>query len=392
MIILHIPSEYPANENPLSGIFVERHIDAISEYDRENVHIVLPLTWIIFIDIKHPLRSIKRLLNRKRENKYKPVNYKEYLVEGFVSNRVLFGSLGPQYYKLIMKSGIFKKIMQEGICLIHAHLTYPAGWIAMEISEEYDIPYIITEHMGPFPFINYRKENFSAKYIIDPVVKSSKIIAVSNYQKKEIFTYTKVTADVVPNVVELNKKQQVILKTEKVNFILVGLLTEVKGVDILIESVSILKNRKVSGFHITIVGSGAIESELKLMAKTQGVTDYFTWSGVQPHDIVVDMISRSDAFICSSRHESFGVAIVEALACGLPVIATDCGGPQDTVNVSNGILVAKENPEKLADGIEWMINNIGNFDRKQIMLDARDKYSKKSVAEKYLKIYKEVLR
>ncbi|HRF24069.1 MAG TPA: glycosyltransferase family 4 protein, partial [Chitinophagaceae bacterium] len=119
-------------------------------------------------------------------------------------------------------------------------------------------------------------------------------------------------------------QQQAKALNEKFQFILVGILSPVKGVDILIAAASILKAKGIHHFHITIAGGGKIEQDLQQLALQKNVDSYFSWTGALRPDEVLQKINESDAFVCASRHESFGVALVEALSLGKPVVATRC--------------------------------------------------------------------
>ncbi|HID29995.1 MAG TPA: glycosyltransferase, partial [Desulfobacterales bacterium] len=73
-----------------------------------------------------------------------------------------------------------------------------------------------------------------------------------------------------------------------------------------------------------------------------------------------------NSFVLSSHYETFGIVVIEALACSLPVIATRCGGPESIVTESDGLLVPLKDPETLAKAMIQMRNTTSQFDRKQI--------------------------
>ena len=73
-----------------------------------------------------------------------------------------------------------------------------------------------------------------------------------------------------------------------------------------------------------------------------------------------------DAFVLASRAETFGVVYVEAMAAGLPVIATACGGPEDFVSEENGILIPADNEEKLTEALIEMYHMAHKYDKQAI--------------------------
>jgi glycosyltransferase involved in cell wall biosynthesis len=88
------------------------------------------------------------------------------------------------------------------IDIIHAHVSYPAGYIAYLLSKEFDIPYVITEHMSPFPFPEYIKDKKVINELNISLYNASKIIAVSEDLKKDIEQYGFKNIEVIPNFID----------------------------------------------------------------------------------------------------------------------------------------------------------------------------------------------
>ncbi|MGB1019363.1 MAG: glycosyltransferase family 4 protein, partial [Chitinophagales bacterium] len=89
---------------------------------------------------------------------------------------------------------------------------------------------------------------------------------------------------------------------------------------------------------------------------------------------------EATAFVSSSRKEPFGVVITEALCCGLPIVVTKSGGPEDIVNETNGYLAENKNASSLHAKMQLMIDNINNFDSKLISKVALNTYSEKVIS------------
>lgn len=389
--ILHLPTWFPDESRPISGLFTEKQISAISQYDAKRRHIVIPLT-AEFIPITKPLLFFSRFFSKRNIKIINTEHYTVYQIDFFLSHKYFFGPISRQLQKQIERC-----IRQEQLAfsLIHAHVTYTGGVIAMELSKKYSVPYIISEHMSPFPFANQRQHSFLNKYIIAPIVNAAAVVAVSRHQKKEITHYTKVenTVCIISNIVNIEESIPTANKQNpKVQFVTVGMLnSNAKGIDLLIQAVKILCNKGIKNFTIHVAGGGSLLNELQLLAKAMQVGDFFCWHGLLPHSQILQLIKTSDAYICASRHESFGVAVVEALSFGKPVVGTDCGGTKDTINEKNGILVQNENSEALAQGIDWMLQHLYQFDKKLIIAQTKNKYSPKIIADQYIDIYDSLL-
>ena len=144
---------------------------------------------------------------------------------------------------------------------------------------------------------------------------------------------------------------------------------------------------KNNNCHLTIMGDGSQLNTLKGMANELGVADKITFYGRYKRNEFAEKLKESDAFVLVSRDETFGIVYVEAMAAGLPVIASRCGGPEDFVNEDNGLLVDIEDIDGLAVAMQTMIDTIGNYDRKKISQYCKEHFS----AEEISKQIKEVI-
>ena len=103
------------------------------------------------------------------------------------SRRLPFQSL-EKVVKASRENFLFAQKHYGGINLIHAHVSYPAGYIAYRLSREFNVPYVVTEHMGPFPGSFIKNGNLLPE--IEKAFKyASKIIAVSNFLKKRLISF-----------------------------------------------------------------------------------------------------------------------------------------------------------------------------------------------------------
>jgi len=140
------------------------------------------------------------------------------------------------------------------------------------------------------------------------------------------------------------------LKKHPFQFIACGRLVPQKGFDILLRSVSLLP--KNLDAHCWILGDGPQLHALERLAKKLGIEDRVRFLGFQSNPY--SYMRSADALVLSSRWEGFGNVIVEAMACGLPVISTDCDfGPSEIItDYENGLLVPADQPQSLADAMK----------------------------------------
>ena len=143
---------------------------------------------------------------------------------------------------------------------------------------------------------------------------------------------------------------------DKINILAVGRLTYQKGFDILIDAFKIVEDN-IPNIYLTILGDGKLRHELEEKRKQLGLERKISFKGFQKNPY--PYYYYADVFVLSSRWEGFPNVLLEALACGCKVVATDCkSGPREILGENEfGFLVPPEDPEALAKGIIEAINS-----------------------------------
>lgn len=141
-----------------------------------------------------------------------------------------------------------------------------------------------------------------------------------------------------------------------------------------------------------LIGEGPERRKIENIVKTNEMNDRVLLKGrLGRHDIAKYM-QESDCFVLASRAETFGVVYIEAMATGLPVIATKCGGPEGFINEENGILIEKDNLEKLIQAMKLMYKENNNYNKKEISKDTYNKFSPIGVGESISKVYLDLVQ
>ena len=123
------------------------------------------------------------------------------------------------------------------------------------------------------------------------------------------------------------------------------------------------------------------------MCKDLGVADQVLFLGLLTRDKVKDEMFHANCFVLSSNYETFGVVLIEALSCGIPVISTDCGGPIDIVSNFNGLLIDVGNVEQLSNAMKYMFINKSMYDPTYIRAEVLKKFGAETFVEQVSKIY-----
>ena len=214
--------------------------------------------------------------------------------------------------------------------------------------------------------------------------KRTKVIALSERQRKRhIETLEVREIEVVPNFIDFNHNHLRKANREHPRGISIGRYSIEKGYDVLLEAVGATS----SNVCIDVFGFGE-DGRQKLIsdASIQG-TGRLNFFDARLN--ILELLSQYDYYVCPSRRESFGISIIEALSCGLPVVTTDCDGPVEVIDHSNGIIVARENSKALADGIEEMHEAIreGKYQPEELRENVAQ-YSIERVMNKYVDLLK----
>ncbi len=388
MKVLIIPSWYPYPSMPHAGRFFVEQAQALAKIDHLDVSI---LNWgqnALQLKLREPIGSMVKLL-RYHTAQLHPSNISQELKEITIPHLTWTSHLlGANISSLADKIDL-----KEKPDIIHAHVSFPAGYLAMLLSQRYGIPYIITEHSGPFPLREHIRHGKLSPLVSNPLSKAAKVVAVSSHLSAEIFMLTGISPTIIPNMVDTDyfspsspdRDEQ-----EPIRFFSLGSLTEAKGALDLVMAAKMLKDKGVS-FTLRCGGSGVLENRLKSLITKFDLQNQVTLLGRLNKDDTLNEYRNCDCFVLPSHVESFSMVLIEAMACGVPLIATACGGPQDIVSDACGILIPPQSPHKLCEGMQYMAEHCRGYDRTAIRKLCVDRYSSIIVTQQIEQLYRWVL-
>ena len=273
--------------------------------------------------------------------------------------------------------------------VVHAHFL-SKGYSFCTVPESDRWPFVITEHSS---FLNNDEipQNLQEKMRI-AYRKADRVIAVGSSLRDNIKKITGVEALVIPNMLDVSVFTPPAERRRGATFRFAsaGNLYRRKGFDILLDAMALLRQRG-EDVSLTLMGGGEEEAELKKQARSLGLEDRVRFTGRLSREEIAAVCRESDAFALASRRETFGVVYIEAMATGLPVIATRCQGPEDFVSDENGILVPPEDAGAFADAMAQMIRDRDRYDSQAISSFVRERFSPRAVAEQITKVYEEIV-
>lgn len=272
--------------------------------------------------------------------------------------------------------------------LFHVHCAYDAGLVALHFKDELRIPYILTEHSSFFLLRDISEKE--RKQVQDIYGKAEKVIVVSKSFRDVLadkLELDKNNIDVIPNFIDTDY----FTRTSNADGRVVKKLFTVchhtynKRLDRLLHAFRWV-TEEFPDLELVIGGEGAETEKLKGLARQLGLHNKVIFQGFLNKEQVRANMNDSDLFVLSSDAETFGVVLIEAMAMGLPVVATDCGGPSDIITSETGLLAARD-AESLAHNIRKVISAYDHYDKDKIRRYAVDNFSGRVVADRYMELY-----
>lgn len=233
--------------------------------------------------------------------------------------------------------------------LIHAHVSYPAGVLALIAKEKLGIPVVLTEHTGPLdllvPYYD-SQESFYAHF-----KRYDKIIAVSRFLKEEICKYDhSLPVSIVGNLVRDEFLSAPLrLDASQTEFTFIGALHESKGIPEFLDALDEYEKLDGPAIHVHLLGRGKLQSEIEKRRESWKLARITIHS--QNQTSVFDLFQKSSTLLLPSRYETFSLVAAEALALGRAVLGFNPGGPRDFVTKECGVLLPERSPELLAQEI-----------------------------------------
>lgn len=261
-------------------------------------------------------------------------------------------------------------LMRNKYSLIHAHWLIPQGLLAVIAAHIFHIPAVITVHGGDVfrlrhPFFN-RLKRFALKRacrvtVNSPATKKAVLELVPDL--KNLYEIPMGIPDETTYQCTFTKQAQRSTGPAPFTIIFVGRLTFEKGVEDLLQAMSILLQKR-RDVKLLLVGDGQEKETFLSMAKKLGIAESTEFIGAVPHEDVLRILQKADVFVAPSRitkdgwQEAQGLSIAEAMSVGIPVVATHVGGiPSMIRHKKTGLLVPSESPKELASAIEFLLCN-----------------------------------
>jgi glycosyltransferase involved in cell wall biosynthesis len=259
------------------------------------------------------------------------------------------------------------------------------------------LPYIVSLRGSDVPGLNAR---FSLDYkLLGPLFRriwwgASGLYACSDGLRRRALRFLPdAEVGVVPNGVEADRFRPADgpLDPQTLKCLTVGRLSVSKRIDVVISAVELLRKR-LPGATLTIAGGGGLEQELRELIRGQGVGDHVRMLGIVPSDDMPELYRRHDLFVTATASEGMSNAMLEAMACGLPIVTTRCEGVEELI-ADNGIVLETAAPQAMADAVASLACEPARYAAMcQAARRQAERFSWRAVADMYYQAYEKVRR
>jgi len=284
---------------------------------------------------------------------------------------------------------------REPFDLLHCHAAYPQAYVAAEFSRRTGVPYVVRPHGSDVvPGRHVRRDPTLEPRLREGLMNAAAVIAQGDSLKQVIVDLSVVPSErivVIHNGVNLDDFVQSELFDHPRPYILgLGNLIKRKGFDLLLRAFAKINS---SNLDLLIAGDGPEAAGLKQLAQDLSIEARLRFVGCIDGQAKIDLYRSAELFVCPSRAEPFANVILEAMACDLPVVASNVGGNLEMVDDGRtGLIFESQNIDDLATKLQQFMDN-GAL--RQRMLEATRQHIKQfdlqTITDQYLDLYRKAI-
>jgi L-malate glycosyltransferase len=273
--------------------------------------------------------------------------------------------------------------------IVHAKV-FSAGFLALFLARRFHVPLVLSEHYTGFPRGTL---SWWDRLIARITFTRADVVCPDSADLGAHLRALARTARIrpMPNVVDTAAFAPAAAepRAEPRRLVNVASLDDKKGHEYLLEAFAKLVP-EYRDLRLAIVGGGSRRTELEALAGRLGVRERTRFLGAQPKDAVAELLREADVFVLSSLWENAPHVVIEALATGTPVVATDVGGVSELVTDADGVLVSAGDPAALAAGIREVFAAYGRYVPHELARRARERFGHERVGRLWSDLYREV--
>jgi len=379
MKVLHLTCWYPTTEKPNYGSFIRSHADAIANHTNNKVEESVLLAVIC-------LYGNNLLEKTERE-------------ENIGSLRIHVLEIRSRFWKLFYHSprwisGLMFRLLKQYFPnfkpdLIHAHVGFPCGVAANRIAKKLKIPFLVTEHWSGT--IKQLRQPIFGLWTRNTYRKAKAVTAVSNSLLNDLkeahllVNKPKWATQVIANCLDAEFSYH--RKKEPNNTLLMIMnLADRKRPDLVVDAMVLLKQKWPVGYKVLIVGNGPYKVNLQEKVKQNNLEVTFQ-EAVQKSE-VPGLLKMARCLLLPTEVETFGLIVVEALACGTPALVSDIPNLAVLVNEHSGAIVPNT-VKDWEDAIEKMLTT--EYECESVAKEYKQRFGPEGIGNQFVDLYNQIL-
>jgi len=387
MKILSISHLFPNYKKQNFGVFVKERLKYIA--DKTELNVIAPVMRFPFCEYLEKYRLPVKSPRAENIDGISVLHPKYFSIPKFFKN------FDGWFYYLSLNNFMNNCISRFGPDILDLHWVYPDTWAALKWAGKFNKKIIVTARGNEsIYYFNSRKGRQRIANILQNV---DHVICVSQDLKNKLvedYGLTESNISVIPNGIDEGKfhfmdkiqaRQHIGLKQDKKYILSLCRLSLEKRIGDLIKAFAILKPDDT---ELIIAGDGPEGEKLEILSEELKVDARVRFVGEVKHEDAAYWFNAADEYCLPSSGEGCPNTVIESLACGTPVVATNVGGIPDLINEDNGILVPPKDPKILAKKIEEALNR--DWDR-EIIAKEGQKRTWDKVAKQVIEVYEKVL-
>jgi len=381
--ILFVPRWYPSRIDPMPGLFIRRQAEALAKKHK---------VWVISVhpdpalnDTFEVIHTVENSVNVCR------VYYRHN------GGRMIFSRIAGLIRYVKAHHLGYMSLVPFTVDVVHGHILTREIFFALYMARKQARPCLVSEHWSRYFPANGTYRGALRKFFTKSFLKrSSGLIAVSD----SLATAMKESGlehphtFIVPNLIDISAFVPIPSKTVagKARILHVSCFEDKsKNISGFLEAVTEVFRRR-NDFTVILVGEGPDLSAMKGLALKLGLgAQQVTFAGLKQEAELVETYQSASFLVQSSRYETFGTVVIEALSCGIPVVSTATGIASTLINKSNGILIQQSSVHEIAGAIDRMLDIYPNFEKQMLHESVVGKFSENAVSEQLNAIYLETI-
>ena len=350
--VLTLTTLYPNHSSPRHGIFVETRLRELQRRKPVQLRVIAPVPWF---------PSSWKGFGRYAEFAAVPQEEERYAIPVQHPRYGMVPKIGMAWQPAAVARAAWRALRERPseFDVIDAHYLYPDGVAAMMLAARLGKPFVATARGSDVNLIATMPGPREA--ILRMARAAAKVITVSDALKRALIALgvdparvetlrNGVDTDFFSPVPQQEARRELGFP-EGPLVASVGNLVAEKGHDLVLDAAA-----RIPGLRAVIVGAGPLRTALEAQARALGIADRTTFLGNMPQDCLRSVYSAADVLALGSRREGWPNVLLEAMACGTPVVATDVGGiPEIVVTPVAGVLVESRDPAEFGTAISRML-------------------------------------